>query len=44
MPGELADLIAACLEPEPGRRPSLADVLRALEPIAELPAAERRFA
>jgi serine/threonine protein kinase len=44
MPAELADLIAACLEPEPGRRPGVAEVLRALEPIAELPAAERRFA
>jgi eukaryotic-like serine/threonine-protein kinase len=44
MPAELADLIAACLEPEPGRRPGVAEVLRVLEPIAELPAAERRFA
>jgi serine/threonine protein kinase len=44
MPPELADLIAACLEPDAGRRPRVADVLRALEPIAELPAAERRFA
>jgi hypothetical protein len=43
MPAELADLIAACLEPEPARRPGVADVLRALEPIAELPTAERRF-
>jgi hypothetical protein len=42
-PPELADLIAACLEPEPARRPGAADVLRALEPIAELPTAERRF-
>jgi hypothetical protein len=44
MHAELADLIAACLEPEPERRPGVAEVLRALEPIAELPAAERRFA
>jgi eukaryotic-like serine/threonine-protein kinase len=44
MPAKLADLIAACLEPEQGRRPGVAEVLRVLEPIAELPAAERRFA
>jgi eukaryotic-like serine/threonine-protein kinase len=44
MAAELADLIAACLEPEPRRRPGVAEVPRALEPIAELPAAERRFA
>jgi len=43
MPAELADLIAACLEPAPARRPGVADVPRALEPIAELPTAERRF-
>lgn len=42
--GELTDLIAACLEPEPGRRPGVEELLATLEPIADLPAAERRFA
>jgi len=42
LPGELADLIAACLEPEPGRRPGVEELLGTLEPIAGLPVAERR--
>jgi serine/threonine protein kinase len=42
LPGELADLIAACLEPEPGRRPSVAELLATLEPLAGLAAAAPR--
>jgi eukaryotic-like serine/threonine-protein kinase len=44
LPGELADLIAACLEPEAGRRPTVPQLLEALEPLAGLPPAERRHA
>jgi serine/threonine protein kinase len=33
LPGELADLVAACLEPEPARRPAVDEVMRALEPL-----------
>ncbi|HEX2160585.1 MAG TPA: serine/threonine-protein kinase [Thermoleophilaceae bacterium] len=40
----LSDLVAACLEPEPGDRPSVRDLLAALEPLAGVPAAERRHA
>jgi eukaryotic-like serine/threonine-protein kinase len=36
MPHELADLIAACLEPEPAQRPGVAELLAALEPLAGL--------
>ena len=39
---ELADLIAACLEPRPERRPSLPELVAALQPIAGLPPADRR--
>jgi eukaryotic-like serine/threonine-protein kinase len=31
---ELANLVAACLEPDPARRPALDDLMRALEPLA----------
>jgi eukaryotic-like serine/threonine-protein kinase len=41
-PPELADLVAACLEPQPSGRPTVAELLSALEPIAGLPVAERR--
>jgi serine/threonine protein kinase len=34
VPVELADLIAACLEPDPARRPSVDDVMAALKPLA----------
>jgi eukaryotic-like serine/threonine-protein kinase len=44
LPPELADLIAACLEPTPERRPSLPELLPALQPIAGLPPSERRYA
>ena len=44
LPRELADLIAACLEPEASRRPSVSELLAALEPLAELPPGERRHA
>ena len=44
LPGELADLIAACLRPEPERRPGVGELLEALEPIAGLPVGERRHA
>jgi eukaryotic-like serine/threonine-protein kinase len=43
-PLELADLIAACLDPEAERRPSVAALLAALEPLAGLPEIERRYA
>jgi serine/threonine protein kinase len=42
-PRPLADLIDACLDPEPSRRPPIGAVLGALEPLASLPPAERRF-
>jgi eukaryotic-like serine/threonine-protein kinase len=35
LPRELADLVAACLEPDPERRPSVDDAMRALEPLGE---------
>jgi serine/threonine protein kinase len=40
----LAAVIDACLEPEPERRPDLVALMAALEPFAELPKAERRWA
>jgi eukaryotic-like serine/threonine-protein kinase len=43
-PHELADLIAACLDPEPKHRPGVDELLAALEPLAELPERERRHA
>lgn len=43
LPGELADAIAAALEPESARRPELAELMSSLEQIAELPASERRW-
>jgi eukaryotic-like serine/threonine-protein kinase len=33
LPGELVDLVAACLEPEPARRPGVDELMRALEPL-----------
>jgi eukaryotic-like serine/threonine-protein kinase len=33
LPAELADLVAACLDPEPERRPGVEDLMRALEPL-----------
>jgi serine/threonine protein kinase len=33
LPSELADLVAACLEPDPGRRPGVDELMRALEPM-----------
>lgn len=44
LPPELADLIAACLAPRPERRPSLPELVAALQPIADLPPADRRYA
>jgi eukaryotic-like serine/threonine-protein kinase len=41
---ELADLIAACLQRVPERRPGVPELLEALELTAGLPASERRFA
>jgi serine/threonine protein kinase len=35
LPAELADLVAACLAPEPERRPSVDEVMRVLEPLGE---------
>ena len=43
MPRRLADPIAACLEPEPAERPSIAQLLRAFEDLAGVPPAERRW-
>jgi serine/threonine protein kinase len=40
---EVADLVAACLEPEPTRRPSLARLMIGLEEISDLPPVERRW-
>ncbi len=37
LPRELADLVAACLAPEPERRPGVDDLMRALEPLAADP-------
>ncbi|MQA73907.1 MAG: protein kinase [Solirubrobacterales bacterium] len=39
----LAGAISTCLEPEPADRPSIDALLAALEPIAALPASERRY-
>jgi eukaryotic-like serine/threonine-protein kinase len=33
LPAELADLVAACLDPDPARRPSVEELMRALEPL-----------
>jgi eukaryotic-like serine/threonine-protein kinase len=33
LPAELADLVAACLDPDPARRPDVEDLMRALEPL-----------
>jgi serine/threonine protein kinase len=35
LPRELADLVAACLDPAPERRPSVDELMRALEPLGE---------
>jgi eukaryotic-like serine/threonine-protein kinase len=43
MPRALADLIAACLAPEPTRRPRVEELMGALEPIAGLPGGEQRY-
>lgn len=43
VPGELVALIDACLAPEAAGRPSVEGVMAALEPLAGLPAAERRW-
>lgn len=43
VPVGLADLVAACLDPEPTVRPSVLEVLAALEPLSGLPPAERRW-
>jgi hypothetical protein len=33
LPRALADLVAACLEPDPARRPAVEDLMGALEPL-----------
>lgn len=43
VPVGLADLVAACLDPEPARRPRLAELMIGLEEISDLPPAERRW-
>jgi eukaryotic-like serine/threonine-protein kinase len=35
LPRELADVVAACLDPSPERRPSVDELMRALEPLGE---------
>jgi eukaryotic-like serine/threonine-protein kinase len=35
LPAELVDLVAACLEPEPDRRPGVDELMRSLEPLGE---------
>jgi eukaryotic-like serine/threonine-protein kinase len=35
LPAELVDLVAACLEPGPERRPRVDELMRALEPLGE---------
>jgi serine/threonine protein kinase len=42
-PGALGEAIAACLEPDPASRPSPRELLARIEPLAELPGAERRW-
>jgi serine/threonine protein kinase len=37
LPRELADLVAACLDPSPERRPSVDELMRRLEPLGEGP-------
>jgi serine/threonine protein kinase len=44
LPRELGDLVAACLEPDPARRPSPAELMAELESLAGLPPSERRHA
>jgi eukaryotic-like serine/threonine-protein kinase len=44
IPPALGELIARCLEREPSARPSLGRVLGELEPLARIPASERRWA
>jgi serine/threonine protein kinase len=43
VPGELIALVDACLSPEPSGRPSVEGVMAALEPLAGLSPAERRW-
>jgi eukaryotic-like serine/threonine-protein kinase len=43
VPARLADPIAACLEPDPDDRPSLAELMHAFEDLAGLPPTERRW-
>ncbi len=43
VPSELADLVAACLEPEPGARPTVVELMARLEPVSGLPPEERRW-
>jgi serine/threonine protein kinase len=35
LPAELADLVAACLDPDPERRPGVGELMRSLEPLGE---------
>ncbi|MGD9571054.1 MAG: serine/threonine-protein kinase [Thermoleophilia bacterium] len=44
VPAALADLLAACLAPDPRDRPAIGPLMGALEPLAGLPPSERRFA
>lgn len=44
LPRSLTELVEACLDPAPARRPVIDAVLAALERIAGLPATRRRFA
>jgi serine/threonine protein kinase len=42
LPRDFGDLVAACLQPDPGDRPTLAALMAEFESLAGLPAAERR--
>jgi eukaryotic-like serine/threonine-protein kinase len=44
LPRDLGDLVAACLEPDPAGRVTLAELMAGLESLAGLPAGERRHA
>jgi serine/threonine protein kinase len=43
VPAGLSDLVAACLEPDPGARPTVIELLAGLEPFSGLPREEQRW-
>jgi eukaryotic-like serine/threonine-protein kinase len=42
LPRDFGDLVAACVEPEPARRPSVAELMAELESLARVPDGDRR--